>query len=320
MNYLMENSLLNREVMSFLCLAAFLMVAMFFLYHVINYFRPLNNFKHLKDSTISWMVMFVLLVLAVFMNKFLATLAFACCSIIAFRELSSAIQLQSSDRGLFKLCYGAIVVQYILAFTATYELFLVFIPVFVFMLLPIRAVITGETQGITKTLAIMQWIMMLTVFSLSHLAFLVNHDWSGALEQREFSAGSGGLILFLIFQTQINDIAQYFCGKLFGVNKIVPKVSPNKTWEGFIGGVLISVLVGLCSRFLTPFTVFEVVVVSGVISVVGFFGDVVVSAIKRDYGLKDLGNIIPGHGGIMDRLDSLAFTSLAFFYGLYFLL
>jgi phosphatidate cytidylyltransferase len=106
---------------------------------------------------------------------------------------------------------------------------------------------------------------------------------------------------------------------LFGKFKIIPKVSPNKTWEGFIGGVLTTTVVGYFLRFLTPLTGYEAIAVSFIIAITGFIGDVVVSAIKRDFGLKDTGSVIPGHGGILDRIDSLAIAAPVFFHLIYFL-
>ena len=115
----------------------------------------------------------------------------------------------------------------------------------------------------------------------------------------------------------MNDNFQFTWGKLFGRFKIIPKVSPNKTWEGLIGGVVTTVVVGYFLRFLTPFSEIEILITSGSIAIVGFIGDVVVSAIKRDIGIKDTGSVIPGHGGILDRIDSLALTGPVFFHIVY---
>ena len=129
-------------------------------------------------------------------------------------------------------------------------------------------------------------------------------------------------MLFIVFITEMNDVFQFTCGKLLGKFKILPKVSPNKTWEGLIGGILTTVVVSYFIRFLTPFSGLEIIVVSFSIAITGFIGDVVLSAIKRDIGLKDTGVSIPGHGGILDRIDSLALTGPVFFhivYNLYYI-
>lgn len=108
-------------------------------------------------------------------------------------------------------------------------------------------------------------------------------------------------------------------GKLFGRHKILPKVSPNKTWEGFLGGVVSTTVIGYFLGFLTPLSTPNVILVSALIAIAGFAGDVVISAIKRDKGIKDMGDSIPGHGGVFDRIDSLSYTAPVFFHLVYYI-
>ncbi len=119
--------------------------------------------------------------------------------------------------------------------------------------------------------------------------------------------------------TELNDIYQYLFGKRFGKRKIVPKVSPNKTVEGFLGALTATTATALALMFLTPFTLPEALMAGMLIASAGFVGDVVVSMIKRDVGIKDSGTLIPGHGGILDRIDSLTYTAPLFFHYLYYL-
>jgi phosphatidate cytidylyltransferase len=134
-----------------------------------------------------------------------------------------------------------------------------------------------------------------------------------------FQSGGRGLLLFLVFLTEINDVMQFTWGKLLGKHKIIPKVSPNKTWEGFIGGVISTTAIGYFLAFLTPLTTPQVLFVSFMLAVSGFIGDVVFSSVKRDIGVKDMGNSIPGHGGVLDRIDSLAYTAPVFFHLVYYM-
>ena len=134
-----------------------------------------------------------------------------------------------------------------------------------------------------------------------------------------FNAGGRGLLMFLVFLTEINDIMQFVWGKLFGRHKILPKVSPNKTWEGFLGGVVSTTVIGYFLGFLTPLSTPNVILVSALIAIAGFAGDVVISAIKRDKGIKDMGDSIPGHGGVFDRIDSLSYTAPVFFHLVYYI-
>jgi phosphatidate cytidylyltransferase len=129
-----------------------------------------------------------------------------------------------------------------------------------------------------------------------------------------------GLLLFLIFLTQINDVMQFTFGKLFGRHKIMPSVSPNKTWEGFIGGLISTTIIGYFMGFLTPLNTWQLLVVSFTVAVFGFVGDAIVSAIKRDFGVKDMSDAIPGHGGYLDRIDSLTTSASPFFHLIYLML
>ena len=113
---------------------------------------------------------------------------------------------------------------------------------------------------------------------------------------------------------------QFVCGKIFGKHKILPNVSPNKTWEGFIGGVICSMIIGYFMGFLTPLETLPLILISASIAILGFMGDAIISAVKRDFGVKDMSDVIPGHGGYLDRIDSLSTTSSPFFHLIYFLL
>ena len=163
-------------------------------------------------------------------------------------------------------------------------------------------------------MGVMHWTLMLTVFGISHMAYLLSLP-----EIQGFNAGGRGLLLFLVFLTEINDVMQFTWGKLFGKYKIIPKVSPNKTWEGFIGGMICTTGIGYLLSFLTPLNNYQVLFVSFMIAFSGFVGDIVMSSIKRDIGVKDTGQTIPGHGGILDRIDSLAYTAPTFFHLVYYI-
>tara|TARA_Y100001936_G_scaffold251268_1_gene306648 strand:+ start:5509 stop:6003 length:495 start_codon:yes stop_codon:yes gene_type:complete len=151
---------------------------------------------------------------------------------------------------------------------------------------------------------------MITVFNLSHAAYFLSLptiDKPGT--------GSVGLLLFLIILTQFNDVAQFVWGKSIGGKKIIPSVSPGKTWAGFIGGVITTAFAGyLLAPYLTPIVGWHQFVAGAVIAIAGFLGDITVSAIKRDLGVKDFSSFIPGHGGVLDRVDSLTVSAPVFFH------
>jgi len=128
-----------------------------------------------------------------------------------------------------------------------------------------------------------------------------------------------GLLLLLILLTQFNDVAQYVWGKSLGRTKVLPTVSPGKTVAGLAGGVATTVVL---ATFLGPLlTVMDwqrSLVAGVIIGLGGFLGDVTLSALKRDLGVKDSGATLPGHGGILDRVDSLTFTAPLFFHFVFY--
>lgn len=194
-------------------------------------------------------------------------------------------------------------------------MFIIFIPVYMFLFLPMRMIVIGETKEFLRAVGTLHWGLMTMVFSLSHTAYLL------ALPQEGNPiAGGAGLILYLVFLTEFNDVAQYIWGKTMGRHKVLPTVSPNKTWEGLFGGIVTTVaLAALLAPWLTPLTRIESLGAGLLIGLAGFIGDVTISALKRDLGLKDSGSLLPGHGGILDRVDSLTYTAPLFFHFVYYL-
>ncbi len=276
--------------------------------------KPEKNLTEVINRTKSWWMMVTMFVCAIFINNTVAYVCLAILSFFAFRELYSVLHFRQSDRSALLVALLAIPVQFALAYFRWYGGYIIFIPVIMFLLLPAIMVIKQDTHRITKSMAMLQWSLMLSVFGLSHLAFLLSMpDLEG------FSSGGRGLLLFLVFLTEINDVMQFMWGKSLGKHKILPNVSPNKTWEGFIGGVISTTVIGYFIGFLTPLSTPQVIFTSAMIAIFGFCGDVVLSAVKRDKGIKDMSDAIPGHGGIFDRIDSLSFTAPAFFHLIYFL-
>jgi len=188
-----------------------------------------------------------------------------------------------------------------------YGMFIVFIPVYMLILLPVRMVLIGQTEGFLKAAGTLHWGLMMTVFSLSHLAYLLRLPGE--------PAGGPGLVLYLVVLTELSDVAQYVTGKLFGRHRVTPTVSPKKTYEGLFGGLATTLVLAVAlGGLLTPLTRSEAVAAGALIGLGGFLGDVTISAVKRDLGVKDSGTLLPGHGGILDRVDSLTFTAPLFFH------
>ena len=313
MDKLIENINISGEIQIVIFIILAILVFSSIVLGIWGLFSKSKMLTELKTRTKSWWIMCTLFITATIISNVITYVCIGFLSFAALREFYSVIKLRKSDRAGMLWCYLAIPVQYYLAYRGWYELFIVFIPVFMFVWIPFILVLQGETKMIMSSMAGLPTSLMLCVFGLSHMAYLISLP-----EIDGFSAGGKGLLLFLIFITQINDVMQFIWGKLIGKYKILPKISPNKTWGGFIGGLISSVFIGYLMSFLTPLNHWQVIVVSFFIAGVGFVGDVVVSAIKRDMGVKDMGQAIPGHGGVLDRIDSLALTTPIFFHLVYF--
>ena len=284
------------------------------LFFIVGKLKPQANLVELKARTKSWWIMATVFIGATIFTTNISYVAIAFLSFIAFREMYSLLGFRESDRRAIFWAFISIPIQYYLAYIGWYGAFIIFIPVVMFLFLPLRLALKGDTSGIIKSMSMLQWTLMLTVFGLSHMAYLLS------LPQIEgFSAGGRGLLLFLVFLTEINDVMQFTWGKLLGKNKIIPKVSPNKTWEGFLGGLISTTLIGYFLGFLTPLNTTQTLFISFTIGLTGFVGDIVMSSIKRDIGVKDMGSTIPGHGGVLDRIDSLAYTAPVFFHLVYYM-
>ena len=275
--------------------------------------NPDKDYKELRQRIQSWWWMVGSLFVVLVMSSGAAITFFGLLSFLALKEFLSIVPTRQVDRRVIFWAYLAIPMQYYWVYIGWYGMFIIFVPVYLFLFLPMRMVLIGETKGFIKSASLLHWAVMLTVYCISHIAYLLR------LEPLNPRAGSIGLVLFLLLATQFNDICQYFWGKLLGRHKIIPKVSPNKTWEGFIVGlVTIMLCAGWVAPLLTPLTRAEGFVAGIIIAGGGFIGDVVISAVKRDLQIKDSGQLIPGHGGILDRLDSLLYAAPLFFHYVYY--
>ncbi|TVU70085.1 MULTISPECIES: phosphatidate cytidylyltransferase [Cobetia] len=275
--------------------------------------KPHADHTELKQRIQSWWWMIAILFGILVASDTVSIVFFALLSFLALKEFFSIMPTRQADRRILLWAYLAIPIQYYWVATEWYGMFLIFIPIYVFLFLPMRAVFVGETSGFIRSLGTIHWAVMLSVLCISHIAYLLQ------LPVKNEQAGGLGLVLFLIFITQFNDVCQYIWGKTLGKHKIIPKVSPKKTWEGFIGGVItVTIISGMLAPYLTPLTTGQGFIAGALIAISGFIGDVVISSVKRDLAIKDSGTLIPGHGGLLDRVDSLIYTAPLFFHFLYY--
>lgn len=258
---------------------------------------------YIKTRTKIWI--FITTCIVIVLPKGFAVSAMALISYIAFRELISALPIRDVDRKTILWCYLSIPVQAYLIYIEWFGCFIIFIPVIMFIFLPVRSIYEGNYKNITNSLSLIQWSLMLTVFSLGHLSYIlilpphITHHISNA-----------GIVLFLVILTQTNDILIFFFDRYIGKHKIIPNIDISKTYEGRLAAIICCILLGIVLRPLTPFTFYQTVIMSAIIAFAGYWGHVLYSAIKRDVGKRQLGNFITGQGGLVDRLDSLSFTSV----------
>ena len=265
--------------------------------------------ENLNDRIRAWWVMVVLMGLALIGGKTGVTLLFGFCSFAALREFITLTDTRRADHWALAAAFFIVLpVQYYLIWIEWYGLYSIFIPVYAFLLMPIIAAARGDTEHFLVRIAEVQWALMICVFATSHVPALLSLGIAG------YEGRNVLLIAFLVIVVQISDVLQYVWGKLLGRTKIAPKLSPSKTVEGFVGGALSATAVGAGLSWMTPFTPFQAAFLALVIVLMGFFGGLVMSAIKRDRGVKDWGNLIAGHGGFIDRLDSVVFSAPIFFH------
>lgn len=276
--------------------------------------KPQADFTELRARVRTWWVMAGVFAVALVLSRKVSLVFFAFVSFLALKEYLSLIPTRRADRGVLFWAYLAIPVQYLWIGMGWYGMFIVFIPVYAFLFLPMRMVLIGETEGFLRAAGTLHWGLMAMVFAISHVAALL------VLPIANPHGGGPGLVLYLVFLTQFNDVAQYLWGKALGRHKVIPKVSPNKTWEGLLGGAATTLLLAwLLAPRLTPFDTVQSLQAGLILGLGGFVGDVVISALKRDLGIKDSGTLLPGHGGILDRIDSLSYTAPLFFHFVWYL-
>ncbi|WP_112802413.1 phosphatidate cytidylyltransferase [Rhizobium sp. SYY.PMSO] len=265
--------------------------------------------ENLNARIKAWWVMVVLIGIAFVAGRAGVILLFAFCSFAALREFVTLINTKRADHwALAAAFFVALPVQYYLLWDEQYGIYSIFIPVYAFLFMPIIAVLRGDTERFLVRIAEVQWALMICVFCASHVPALLTLHIPG------YEGRNVLLIAFLVIVVQLSDVLQYVWGKLFGKTKIAPRLSPSKTVEGFVGGVISASLIGAALWWVTPFTPLQAGLLAFVITLMGFFGGLVMSAIKRDRGVKDWGNLIEGHGGLIDRLDSVVFSAPIFFH------
>jgi phosphatidate cytidylyltransferase len=257
----------------------------------------------------AWWVMSAVFALSLLTGGLGSVILFGLLSFFALREFITLTPTRPADHSaLFWVFFIILPLQYYLVATQWYGFFSVLIPVYAFLFIPSRIAISGDANAFLERSSKIQWGLMVCVYCVSHVPALL------MLEIPGYAGKNARLLFFLVVIVQLSDVLQYVWGKLLGRHKISPVISPSKTWEGFIGGTVSATLIGTALWRATPFTVWQTMGMAFVITIMGFLGGLTMSAIKRDSGVKDWGSSIQGHGGVLDRIDSICFAGPIFFH------
>ncbi len=271
--------------------------------------QPSATVENLNARIKAWWIMVALLAVAFLFGRTGVIVLFAFASFAALREFLTLTNTRRGDHHALAAAFFIVLpVQYWLIWDDWYGLYSIFIPVYVFLLMPIAVALRGDTTNFMERIAEVQWGVMVAIFCVSHVPALMTLPIPG-FDGRELM-----LIAFLVIVVQASDVLQYVFGKLFGRHKVAPALSPSKTWEGLVGGVASATALGTGLWWITPFGVGGAAALAFLICLMGFLGGLVMSAIKRDRGVKDWGRLIEGHGGMLDRLDSVVFAAPVFFH------
>ena len=271
--------------------------------------QPHAVIDNLNARVNAWWVMVGIIGTAFAFGRDGVIVLFFLISFFALREFISLVYTRRGDHVAIAFAFFvALPGQYLLIWIGWYSLYSIFIPVYAFLLLPILAAVGGDTLRFLERTSKIQWGLMVCVFCISHVPALLTLNITG------FKGRNLLLVAFLVIVVQGGDVLQYVWGKLFGKHKLAPELSPSKTWEGLVGGVASATALGGTLYWATPFKPWQAASISLVICLMGFFGGLVMSAMKRDRGVKDWGSMIEGHGGMLDRMDSVIFAAPIYFH------
>jgi phosphatidate cytidylyltransferase len=268
-----------------------------------------STIANLNSRIRSWWVMAAIFSATILLGPIFTTVLFAMLSFLAMREFITLNRTERADHEvLFWAFFVILPLHYLLVGLHWYGLFAIFIPVYAFIFIPFRRVLTGETKDFLMSTARIQWSLLICVYAVSHMPMLL------ALPIAGYEGKNANLLFFFVLTVQLSDVLQYVWGKTCGKHPVALRISPHKTWEGTVGGIASTVLVSACLWWATPFNPWQAGAMALLICLAGFFGGLVLSAIKRDLGAKDWGGAIAGHGGFLDRIDSLCFAAPLFFH------
>lgn len=304
-------SLLSVDDGTFRLLGVALGILLFFtvLFYTWRAVKPRAFLAEMITRTHSWWIIYALSILFFCINPSLGFVGLALLAIGAWHEFNLRLPAGLMPQRVRWMVTIFIVFEFFAAAQGAVLLTMAFLPISLFVLVTIWVLLFEPRTSAMTAPSTAMWGLSITALGLSHLALLL------ALPKMPSFAGSmAGILLYYIFLTQFNDVLQFLWGTIFGKHKIAPDLSPKKTWEGFLGAAATTTIIAFLLRDMTPFSAIQSLIVGAILAISGYFGDLNISAVKRNLNIKDMGQVIPGHGGLLDRLDSITLSSLVYVY------
>ncbi len=263
--------------------------------------------EHVIDRTDSWWVIFLLVSVAFYFNKAGICILYSLISFYALREFVTLSRSQSSDhRSLFWMFFIILPLQYVSIYKGWLMSFNYLIPIFALVFLPFRSAIAGNTDKFLERTASLQWGLMASVFCVSHIPAILLIDIPNFHKNSE-------LLLYFVLITQISDVVQHETSLWIGKRKIAASISNLKTVEGWILSTIVCTVLGWTLSFMTPFDKPTSALMSFIVTQLAFAGSITISAIKRSRGIQVFDEMIPGHGGVLDRIETIIYSAPVFY-------
>ncbi len=258
----------------------------------------------------AWWVICALLAIA-FVSPMLTVALFGAMSFWALREFITLTPTRLGDhRALFWVFFFFTPLQYVLVAYNNYGLYSILIPVYAFLFIPARIAMAGDFKRFLERVAKIQSGLLICVYCLSFApALLYLNSTPGD------KASNARLLFFFVAMALLAEAFQFLWSQLYGRHVIAPAINAARTWEGLVGGSASAALAGLALFWATPYKeAWHAAFMSMVVAVMGFAGAMTMSAIKRDRGVRDYGTLVEGHGGVLDRIDSICFAAPVFYH------
>jgi phosphatidate cytidylyltransferase len=274
--------------------------------------------RTLNLRILAWWMMFMILIAGLMLGQVATTILFGLVSFWALREF---ITMTPTRRGDHRTLFWSFIVftplQYVLIALNQYAIYTIMIPVYASLFVPARIAISGDPKRFLERVAKIQAGLLICVYCLSHapaILSLVLTEAPGGPQAAVWPGSNASVLFFFVLIVQLNDVFQYMWGQLLGKHLVAPQINASRTWEGLIGGLLSTMLVGMLLSWATPYGLYWAGPIAGAVALAGFAGSMTMSGIKRDRGVKDYGTLVSGHAGVLDRIDSLCFAAPVFFH------